>query len=312
MAATYGGQFDISNVAKYLSTKFNDQVMTGRPLLAKLNGRKKSLDGGYEFREPLRTSTNTTGGWGNPGGYDQLDFTPQGGLEYATFPLKWKHKTVVMSQLEQDQNRGDSAKIDLWEEKIDQCKESFQQEMNSDLYKDGTQDANAIIGLKALVATTGTYAGINRATTGNEFWKANADTTTESLSDEDMLSMYNTSSQNGDSFPDLIVTTRALWEVYHQMLVTNARYEDVEMANLGFKTVTFQGIPVVWDNDCQSGTMYFLNTRKLFWRYLQGWDFNWTVKARMEQQLVDAMVVKWAGQLTTTSCRHQGLLSGKS
>ncbi len=311
MANTYAGQFDIANVAAYLSKTFADQVFNGRPLFAKLNadGNKKRQNGGFTLRQPLMVASNTSGGW-MASGYDQIDFTPQGGTDYAEFPIKLYHKTVVMSEVEQDQNSGESEQIDLWEFKVSQAKLAAQTQFNQDLYKDGTQDSAAITGLKALVGNTGTYAGISR--TSNSYWQCQIDTTTEALDDDDMLSMYNLCSQNGESFPNLIITTRALYEKYHQMLVPNVRYEDKQMANLGFQHVTFQGIPVVWDNDCQSGTMYFLNTKHIFLRYLNDKDFKWTAKTRMEQQLVDSMIVRWYGNLTTDSVRHQGKLTNRS
>jgi len=290
MAATYSGQFSVANVAAYLSKTFKDQVFSARPLFAKLNA-----DGMNQSQK---------------GGYDELDFTPQGGLEYATFPIKNYHKSVVMSMLEQEQNEGDSKKIDLWETKINQAKLAAQTQFNTDLYLDGTQDSNAITGLAAIVSTTGTYAGIARS--GNTFWQAQVDTTTEALDDDDMLSQYNLCSNNGEEFPNLIVTTRALYEKYHQMLVPNIRYEDKQMANLGFEHVTFHGVPIIWDNNCQSGTMYFLNTRRMKLRYLNDLNFKWFPKARMERQLVDAMVLYWAGNLTVDSVRHQGKLTNRS
>lgn len=312
--AVYTDQFDIANVVNYLNKNFSDQVFAGNPLFAKLNanGMKQTIDGGFDIREPLMTGQNATGGW-MTSGYDELDFTPQAGVAYATYPVKAFNKTVVMSDLEQRQNSGGSKLIDLWEFKIEQAKLSAQDKFNSDLYLDGTAEQGAITGLAAYISATGTYAGINRATTGNEYWKAGyTDSTSETISENRMLTAFNTASQNGRDFPNLILTTRAIWQTYHGLLTDNVRYEDKEMANLGFKSLTWMGIPIVWDNDCPSGTMYFINTKTLKLRPLVGRDFYWIPKRQPDRQVVDAIATLWYGNLVGNAPRMNAVLTGKS
>ena len=301
----YLDQFNIANVVNYLNKEFTNQVFGGNPLYAKLNsnGRKKPVDGGYKFWVPVMSGRNTTAGW-LPSSYDEIDLTPQGGVNKAEYTPKIFTTSVVMSELEQAQNRGVSEVIDLWEFKIEQAKMTAQERFNQDLYKDGTDDVNAITGLKAIVSDSGTYAGITRST--DTWWKAYVNTNPSSFDEDDWLVAFNTVSRNGLSYPDLIVTTQTLWEAYHASLVDNVRYEDKEMANLGFKSLTFMGIPVVWDNDCQSGQVYFLNTKHLALRPYKGYDLQWTEKRQPARQLVDAIICRWYGQLTTSSCRHQG------
>lgn len=309
--AVYSDQFNIANVAAYLSKDFKNQVFNGVPFFAKLNAgnNKKSQDGGYTLRQPLLTGINNTADW-QGSGYDELNFTPQAGVDKADFPIKIFTATVVMSELERAQNRGASEMIDLWEMKINQAKQSTQRKFNTDLYKDGTQNAAAITGLEAIVATTGTYAGISRS--GNTFWQAGyTDSTSETITEAKMLTAFNSVSQNGLEYPDLIITTRAIWETFHGLLQDNVRYEDKEMANLGFRNLTFMGVPVVWDNDCPSGTMYFLNMKHIFLRYLAGYDMTW-VKKDPSRQLVDAMAMRWYGNLTVDAVRYHGKLTGKS
>src|SRR5437868_5211665 len=176
--AVYSDQFSIANVVNYLNKEFTDQVFNGRPLYAKINanGMKKPVDGGYTLRLPIMSGTNNTAGW-MASGYDELNFTPQAGVTYGDFPIKAYSVTAVMSELEKAQNRGVSEIIDLWEFKLNQAKLAAQTQFNADAYKDGTQDSAAITGLEAIVATTGTYAGIARSS--NTFWQAGYVDTTD-------------------------------------------------------------------------------------------------------------------------------------
>lgn len=310
MPATYNAGIETATLVSYLNRTFMDSVFEGTPTLAKLRERQKSFVGRRAV-EPLLTSGNSTI-QAMASGYDEVDFTPQAGLDKAEFPIVPFNVTVALSELEQDQNAGPDERVDLWKTKIEQAKLTAVDFLSQGIHSDGTDFTNQITGLKALVAATGTYAGINRGTTGNEFWRAYADTTTEALTDDDMMTAYNTASRGGRTYPDLIVTTQALWEKYGLSLVSNVRYEDVKMASSGFKTLQFMGTPIVWDPDCPAGVMYFLNSKYINLRYLKGWNLEFTPKRQPARQMVDGMICRWAGQLTTNSCRHQALLSGKS
>jgi hypothetical protein len=306
----YQDGIEIATLVTYLNRKFVDQVFEGTPLLEKLRARQKSFVG-RKAVEPLMTSGNTTGQW-MASGYDEIDLTPQAGLEKAEFPLASFTHSVVMSDLERDQNKGPDERIDLWTAKVEQARLTAIDFLSSGLHSDGTSQANQITGLLAMVLDTGTYAGINRATAGNEYWKAYVDSTAEVLTDDDMMTAYNTASRGGRTYPDLILTTQALWEKYALTLTPNVRYDDVNKANLGFRQLQFMGAPVFWDPDVPTGYMYFLNTKFINLRYLQGWNFSWTPERKPSRQLVTAIICKWAGALTTNSPRHQALLSGKT
>lgn len=256
--ANYGAM-ETAQLVSYLNREFSDQVFEGTPTLAKLKERRmKGMPGGRKFIVPLMTSGNTTAGW-MLSGYDELDLTPQAGLTAAEYPIVAETVQVVLSELEQAQNRGPDERIKLWEAKIKQAKLTMIDIMSQGIHSDGTDESGQITGLKAMVESSGTYGGISR--TGNTFWQAYEDNDAEALDDDDMLAAYNTASRGGRNYPDLIVTTQALWQKYHAMLTPNVRYEDTKMANLGFRSLMFMGTPIVWDPDCPAGTMYFLKRK---------------------------------------------------
>ncbi|MBA3758933.1 MAG: phage major capsid protein [Gemmatimonadales bacterium] len=250
----YQDGHEIATVVTYLNRKFNDMVFEGTPLLAKLRERQKSFVG-RKALEPIMTLANSTTQW-MASGYDEVDLTPQAGLDKAEFPLVSMTTSVVMSDLERDQNRGPDEKIDLWTAKVEQAKMSAVDYLSTGLHSDGTAEANQITGLKALVSATGTYGGIARS--GNTYWQSFVDSTAEALTDDDMLTAYNTASRGGRTYPDLILTTQALWEKYALTLTPNIRYDDTTKANLGFSSLQFMGAPVMWDPDVPTGYMYFL------------------------------------------------------
>jgi hypothetical protein len=253
---------------------------------------------------------NTTNRWMTA--YDSVDISAQDGLTAAQFNWKMLGGSVAMSEFEKAQNSGKSKIIDLWDTKIEQEKISSQDKMNTDLYGDGTGDGNAAItGLAAMITTTGTYGNINRSTASNAFWRAIIDSTASVLNENDMRTQYNNQSKNV-THPTIILTTQALYEKYESLLVPARRFVNDSMADLGFDNLTFHGVPIVYDDACTSGTMFFLNDNYLGLRVLGNNDFRWTEVRNPITQFVDIMLNVWMGQLTTSNSRFQGALTART
>src|SRR5436190_7338955 len=306
------GQLESSTLQRWLNTYYSDNVFNGLPLFAWMNknGRKKTgLDGAYVI-EPLMYGKNTTNRWMTA--YDSVDISAQDGLTAAQFNWKMLGGSVAMSEFEKAQNAGKSKIIDLWDTKIEQEKISAQDKLNTDLYGDGTGDGNAAItGLAAMITTTGTYGNINRSTASNAFWRAIIDSTASVLSENDMRTQYNNQSKNV-THPTIILTTQALYEKYESLLVPARRFVNDQMADLGFDNLTFHGVPIVYDDACTSGTMFFLNDNYLGLRILGNNDFRWTEVRNPITQFVDVMLVVFMGQLTTSNSRFQGALTNRT
>jgi hypothetical protein len=306
------GQIESSTLQKWLNKNFSDNIFNGLPLFAWMNknGRKKRVDGGAYAVVPLMYGKNTTNKWMTA--YDTVDISGQDGLTAAQFNWKMISGSVAMSRFEKAQNMGASQLIDLWDTKIEQEKISLQDKFNTDLYGDGTTDSNAAItGLAAMITTTGTYGNINRSTSTNSWWRAIIDTTTSVLSENDMRTQYNNQSKNV-THPTIILTTQALYEKYESLLVPARRFVNDSMADLGFDNLTFHGVPIVYDDACTSGTMFFLNDNYLGLYVLGDNDFYWTEIRNPTTQFVDVMLCEWMGQLVTSNSRFQGALQNRT
>jgi hypothetical protein len=78
---------------------------------------------------------------------------------------------------------------------------------------------------------------------------------------------------------ELLLTTRGIRRRYVNTLKSEKRFTDKESVTLrgGFKAVMFNEFPLVFDDDCPKGNMYFLNTDALAWIFLPNGDQpgNW-------------------------------------
>ena len=87
---------------------------------------------------------------------------------------------------------------------------------------------------------------------------------------------------SGQAEVELIVTTRGIRRRYVNTLKSQKRFTDDDSVTLrgGFKAILFNEMPMVFDDDCPKGAMWFLNSDAMMWIYLDagqdgkgGW--NW-------------------------------------
>lgn len=301
-----------STISKY-RTKFEDNVFTSRPLLfwLKSNDRMRKESGGATIVEPLVHALNDTAG--SYAGYDSILTTPQEGLSAAEYQWKQFAATIAISGIEEAKNNGEAAVIKLLKAKIMQAEETVAEKLDEMLFLDGTGNSNKdFLGLAALVSTTGSPGGINRATTPqNDFWKSTVDSTAAVLTIAQMTSLYNTISK-GNDHPDFGITTQALYEKYESLLQPQLRFTDNKSADAGFQNLLFKNIPLFFDIYCQSGVVYLLNSKYL---HLVGhtdkWFSNTPFVKPHGQDARYAQILSY-GELTASNCARQGKLTAKT
>jgi hypothetical protein len=275
-------------------------------LQLKKSGSMREEDGGERIVEPLMYGKNTTAG--SYDGYESLDTTPQTGIDSAEFNWKQYSVSISISGKEERQNAGTSRIINLLESKTTQAEMSLTEELTTGLFSNGTGNGSKVLtGLEAMVAGDGTYGGINSAV--HTWWAAGTETNSEALGLTDMRAAYNSASVGGRDVPTLIVTTQTLYEQY-EALFTNVAISGggtsfstqsegrKQIADGGFSTLEFKGVPIVWDEQCPSGTMYFLNSKHM--KLVVHKDANFKTSDFIKPENQDARVAQilFMGNLT--------------
>lgn len=303
-------QITSTTLHNYLSKELADNIF-GALVLTKwlmMNGRKKPASGGDFLVEPLLYGTNDT--VGSYDAYDPISTNPQTGITSAQFNWKLLAGSVTFSRVEALKNNSKEKMIDLLEAKTTQLEESLRNEFNTEAFSDGTGNSGKdVTGLRAIVANSGTFAGINRTT--YTWWKAQVQSTAEILSEPRMRTMYFDCSRNLTK-PSLIITTQALYEKYMSLVQPLLRTTNNKLGDLGFLNIEYMGTPMVYDASCPDGYMFFLNDKYLRLRVHPEADFKVTEEKEPHNQLVFTKQVYWLGNLTSNNCRFQGTLSGKT
>jgi len=286
---------------------FTDRVLTNH-LMQK--GRIRMLNGGTKIVEPLIYGQNST--VASYSGYDTIALTAQTGITAAEYEWKQYAASIAISGIEEAKNNGEQEIINLLEAKIMQAEESMREGFNTMFFADGTgnsgKDWN---GLGNIVESGNSVGGINSATAGNEYWRSYEENTAGALTLAQMATAYNTVSV-GNDHPDMVLTTRALFEKYESLLQPQLRYTDTKTADAGFQNLLFKAAPVVYDTAAPAGTMFFINSKYLSLVGHSGKWFQQTEFVRPENLDARYALIMCYGNLTCRNRKKQGKLTAKT
>lgn len=300
--------------------KLADNVTDNNALLKRLKerGNIRPISGGTKIVEELEYGESDSVWYS---GYDAINTSNPKVFTAAAYDLKLLAAPVGCSGEELLKNSGRERVIDLMEAKIKNAEKTLMNQMSKGIYSDGTgSSGKQLTGLKALVAddpTSGTVGGINRATSGNEFWRNYAHTASTALTSATIYGAMNDAylaCTRGSDRPDLIVCGDSLYKLYESSLVAQQRFTNAKLGEAGFENLKFKGADVILDGGiggaCPDKHMYFLNTNYLKLRPHR--DRNFKVIGERERVAVnqDAIyrIIGWAGNLTMSNAQLQGVL----
>lgn len=299
-----------------------DNITEHNALLDRLKekGGWKETRGGRTIFEPLIHDTNLRDTSGNPTGnfkwyegYESFDVTPLDTIDGAEFDWKQAGTFVTFSGLEGIKNRGKAEALDLMETRIKAALADMKNAVAEALYSDGT-NSKEFGGLQFLVAddptAAGTVGGINQATAANAWWR-NYTSGSQTLSSSNIQTYMNTcylQTIRGKDAVDLILADDTMYNYYWESLQDKQRFTSSKMAEAGYLALGFQGADVVFDNQCPSKRMYFLNTDYIKFRYSAGRKFT-VGKERQIQNADYVLIPIWlAGNLTICNRARQGVI----
>ena len=305
----------------------------------KTRNRIKTFSGGRTIVQELAYANNSTFQWYS--GYQVLNIAPSQTFTSAEFPIRQAALAVSISGLEELQNSGEEAIIDLLESRIENGEDTFLNGLSLAIYGDSTT-TGTINGLQNLVntaPTSGVVGGIDRATW--TFWRNYAYGAVTNggaaATAANIQHYFNTVWRNivrGRDKPDLIVCDGAYWQLYLESLQAIQRITTEngapDMAEIGYPSLKYMEADVVLDGGFQgfstdpftadysggtavggapASTAYFLNTKYIHWRPHADRDMVPLDPKRFSVNQ-DAMVslIGWAGNFTLSNAFLQGVL----
>lgn len=309
----------VTTTLKKRNKKLADNVTKNNALLYRLNtkGKIRTVDGGTSIVEELEYGEGDMI-WYN--GFDSINYSPKQLFSAAEYALKLCAVPVAISGEDLLKNSGTEQLINLLTKRVENAEKTMSNKLSAALYSDGTGSSGKEIGgLKLLVAddpTSGTVGGINRATSGNGFWRNQTKVADTALTKDTirpaMDDLYLKCCRGTDK-SDLIVADDTMYSLFEQTLTDLQRFSNPKLAEAGFTTLKFKGADVIFDGGqggaCPEGHMYFLNTDYLYLRPHKDRNMEVINGDRMAiNQDAIYRIIGWAGNLTMSNAALQGVL----
>lgn len=275
---------------RQIDKKGNKMVATGRTIVQELEFSENQTVAYYSGAETLDTTVGET-------------FTA------AEYNYKQLAGTVVINGLEEIQNSGREAVHNLLKARIKNLERSLRNTVATGLYALGTESGGKSIGGLQLIAAdvnTNTVGGISGST--YSWWRnyvydfsSNSVTASATTIQTAMQTAWLNVIRGTDK-PDMAVADATYFRYYWDSLLANQRFTDDKNAGAGFTNLTFMGsCPVIYDDQCPSTHMYFLNTDYLFLRPASGREFKPLGDRASVNQDAIVMPVVWAGNMTCSN-----------
>lgn len=294
-----------SSLDLYMKNKPVDQIATERPLLKRLQAKKRTFPGAKEYVvEQIRKSYNSNFQWYS--GDDAVDYNKKDTLEQVKYRWSSCHDGYSINEDECTRNGiimtddGTAtatgaeafALTHLLKEKNEALELGFEEKLDFELHTDGTSDVDAVMGLDGLISLnplTGTIGGLDRAVF--TFWR-NYYKTGLVLADilNEMEKGWRRCCRNGGR-PDFILVGEAFLDLFReaalsatggiQRFITSVGSDKLDPS---VSEMAFHKVPMVWDpvfEDLDTALApaiawqkrcYFLNTNHMSYRPAQGHD----------------------------------------
>ena len=287
--------FLTTTMAEYIPT-LQDNIFIEEPALSWMNGKlgkatgrdnspKRVLTGGEHILEPIMYESNST--VDSYSGADAIDTTLQDGMTNARFDWAQYSGTVGITGKEKRANRGKHALINLLGAKTTQLESSLSQRLNTDLWAASAGNGGLNIdGIPLHVSSTVATGGL-AVTAADGTWKSPVSDT---------------------------ITFPTVYELYNADQQGQKRYTNTLVMDAGFMNVTFNEVPIIFDNRCTSGAMYFMDPRHIRWVVHNEADFTMDAAGFQTPIGQDVSMTKilFMGNTTVNNRRRLGYLTSIS
>jgi hypothetical protein len=302
VALTYGEQASIT--LKKFMPKLVDNIFASNALLQRWRRNKtlRTIDGGRSIMVPVAYATTTASGWYS--GADTLDTTANDQITAAEFDWKFAYSNMTITREDELKNSGVSGVVNFVKSKVQLSEKTLADNIGTGIFNLGTT-TKAIIGLRLMVDSAGTYGGINRTT--SSWWAAQEDSTTTILSLALMQGLQGDAQVDSDKF-DVWAATQDIYDIFYALVQPQQRFQDTETAKAGFTNLLFNGKPVIVDSHCPSSNMFGLNENYIEFVVHKDENFRFEPFIKPVNQNVSSAKIYFAGALTCSNCRMQGKL----
>jgi len=166
--------------------------------------------------------------------------------------------------------------------------------------------------LNSIVATSGTVGGISGTT--NTWWQACAATASGSFAAQgrsDLTNAWNlVSVQNPIGGPEMLVSDQASFQYYESSLVSQERFTDNKLVDIGIENLKFKATPWTWSPQATAGVIFLLHSKGIEFIVNSDTDFLVTDFVTPTNQDARTSKILLACSFTTGNRRKLAKLTG--
>jgi hypothetical protein len=326
----------------YYSEKIIDMLPRSHPLLDKIAGKGnfegKKAGKGKRIVEPILARANENVRWV---GFDQsISSTHTNLLEQ----IEWDWKMCMQDFIIYDKvlaiNESD-ALVNLLKINQEAVREGFARTIARQLYSDGASPEYSLTpglemgGLQYLLSENPYKEGLivlglqrggedpryefwrNRAgewinnitTPASSTWPATKEAQADVMI-EAWNHMIDVCNYTNRSNIDAIFCNHFFYDLYIYYMTKRLQIHNTtaEKKDAGFGYVEFRGIPVYLDQNCPNNKIFFINSSKLNFNYLEGENFRQQIK-ELRDFFAHQYITTFIGNFTASSVRDQGVIT---
>lgn len=323
--------------------KPEDLYNTERPLLKYLQSTKKTFPGAKQYiNEKLRFTNDSNFQWFGPDGL--VTYNRKRTLSEANFPWGSAHDGFGLSEEELLQNYisvtdnpnvhpTTSEKhqfVNLMTENTETLVLGFKEKLDYHLHLDGTQDADAIVGLDGIIKinpAAGTLGTIDQSVAAGAYFRSQVqlDVTKATLVGK-LETMWRAMTRVGGHRPTFILAGSLFIDTYQAVADTTINRQMTVSGKTGpmdiaINEINYKGVPIIWDPvfdtldtdfaPVQEWTSraYFLNSNYLKLRPAEGQDMVSRRPPRAYDRYTHYWALTWRGGLTTNNPGSMGVMT---
>ena len=321
---TYDALWTLTMRAK--RKRLTDNISDAYPTIGEFrkSGLIETETGGKQIQEDLMYALQG-GQWFDT--YDVLATDRIDGITAAFYDWSYLAVPIVISHVEEMENRESDRAVKLIEAKTTQAMQGAFDTANASLHS--AQSGKSMLGIQDIIVTgsstetgqlgDGTVGGITSAVGTNDWWMNQVDNDSATFLTKTgdveqgilkMGVMWNLCSEGNES-PDLILTNYDLYGNYEAVFEGTSRLRTTAGGsnNLDGRNPTYRGATVVPDRDAAAGNMYFINKKFIKLKVQAGMNFAKTPFEKPTNQLAKVAFVVAGMQLTTNHRARLGCSS---
>ncbi len=285
---------------RYFLPKLADNVYVGTPELQRAKEKSlKLIDGGSKIIVPLEYAE---GNFQWYSGAETLNTADSDQYTAASYDWRQCAAPITISRLDELKNMGAAQVVDFVKAKYKSAEKTMRQNMSEAYYNAGT-DPKAPVGIRAIIATANTIGGISQ--TANSWWAGQVDAATTTLGLSALETNYMSCSEDNEK-PSVAFTTKSLYGKYWALLQPQQRFVDEESGKAGFKSLMFNGVPVIAASNCPALHWFFINESFLYLFVHKEENMRQVEPQRPVNQNVKSAHIFWAGAIGSSNNRYHG------